>query len=59
MSISISLIPEVKQELDSLRKCLERLPEDQFNYQPHPRSMTLGQLATHLAQMLLWGTTTI
>ena len=59
MSFSLSLLPELDTELASLRKCLERLPGDQFGYQPHPRSMTLGQLATHVAQMPLWGATTI
>ena len=59
MSLSLFLLPGVDNELASLRKCLERLPGDQFGYQPHPRSMTLGQLATHLAQMPLWGATTI
>ncbi len=59
MSLSLSLLPELDNELASLRKCLERLSGDQFGYQPHPRSMTLGQLATHLAQMPLWGATTM
>ncbi len=59
MSLSLSLLPELDNELGSLRKCLERLPGEQFGYQPHPKSMTLGQLATHLAQMPLWGATTI
>ncbi len=59
MSLSVALLPELDLELALLRKCLERLPGDQFGYQPHPRSMTLGQLALHLAQMPVWGATTI
>jgi uncharacterized damage-inducible protein DinB len=38
---------------------LERLPADQFAYKPHPKSMSLGELATHVAQMPHWGATTI
>ena len=45
--------------MPSLRRCLERLPAGQFDYKPHPKSMTLGELATHLAQMATWGATTI
>lgn len=59
MPISPSLRHEFDHELISLRRCLERLPEDQFDYKPHPKSMTLRQLATHLAQMPIWGATTI
>jgi uncharacterized damage-inducible protein DinB len=59
MPLSPSLLRELESELPSLRRCLERLPADKFDYQPHPKSMTLGQLATHLAQMPEWGATTI
>jgi uncharacterized damage-inducible protein DinB len=59
MPLSPSLLQELESELPSLRRCLERLPAGQFDYKPHPKSMTLGELATHLAQMATWGATTI
>jgi uncharacterized damage-inducible protein DinB len=59
MSLSPSLLHELESELPSLRRCLERLPADQFAYKPHPKSMSLGELATHVAQMPHWGAMTI
>jgi uncharacterized damage-inducible protein DinB len=29
-----------------------RVPEDRFEWQPHPKSMTLGRLATHVADLV-------
>ena len=38
------------------RVVLERLPRQAFDWRPHPKSFTLGGLATHLAQIPHWGT---
>lgn len=54
MSISQSLLPEFDQEMRVTRRYFERLPEDQFGWRPHEKSMTLGHLATHLAQIPGW-----
>jgi uncharacterized damage-inducible protein DinB len=51
-SLALALLPELDQELQLTRRVLERVPEDYFGWQPHPRSMTLGQLATHTAGLL-------
>lgn len=59
MSISASLLPELEQELASTRKALERLPADKFGWKPHDKSMTMGALATHIANMYGWGTMTL
>jgi len=40
---------ELEREAVSTRRILERVPADQLDWQPHPKSMTLGQLAFHLA----------
>ncbi|WP_163856588.1 DinB family protein [Paenibacillus elgii] len=40
---------ELKREAGSTRMLLERLPEDKFSWRPHPKSMSLGQLALHTA----------
>ncbi|MEK5643511.1 damage-inducible protein DinB [Paenibacillus rhizosphaerae] len=42
-------IRELKREAESTRLLLERLPEDKLSWRPHPRSMSLGQLALHAA----------
>lgn len=47
-----ALLTELDHELLLTRRVLERAPEDYFNWQPHPKSMTLGKLAWHTAEML-------
>lgn len=59
MSISASLLPEFDQETGGTRKTLERLPEDKLDWSPHEKSMTMAGLATHIANMLNWGTITL
>ncbi len=55
MSIKDALLPEFDQEMAVTRRMLERAPESAFSWKPHERSMTLGGLATHLAQIPRWG----
>ncbi len=59
MTISQTLLPEFDQEMANTRKILERVPEDKFDYKPHEKSMTLGRLASHVAEMPTWATHTI
>ena len=54
MSISKSLLPEFDYEMATTRKLLERLPDEKFDWKPHPKSMALGGLATHLANIPTW-----
>jgi uncharacterized damage-inducible protein DinB len=42
---------ELKREAISATKMLERVPFDKWDWKPHERSMTLGQLATHVANI--------
>src|SRR3982751_5317602 len=49
-----SLINEMKNEIESTRKCLERLPAEKFSWKPHEKSMELGRLASHVAEMFGW-----
>jgi uncharacterized damage-inducible protein DinB len=51
MSISAALLPEFDQEMATTRRTLERVPEDKFGWKPHEKSMSLGHLASHLAEM--------
>jgi uncharacterized damage-inducible protein DinB len=59
MPIADTLLPEFDQEMANTRKTLERCPEDKFSWKPHPKSFSLGMLATHLATMPEWGVDTI
>jgi uncharacterized damage-inducible protein DinB len=59
MPIAEALIPEYDQEMEATRRVLERVPEDQFDWQPHEKSMTLGRLASHVAEIPGWAAMSI
>jgi len=59
MSFAQSLLPEFDQEMANTRKMLERLPNDKLDYKPDPKSMSMGRLAGHVAEMPGWGAMTI
>jgi uncharacterized damage-inducible protein DinB len=44
-----ALLNELRQEAETTKRLLERVPEDRLGWRPHPKSMTLGQLALHVA----------
>lgn len=46
-----ALAAELDRETPSTRRLLERVPADRLDWQPHPKSMTLGQLALHIASI--------
>jgi uncharacterized damage-inducible protein DinB len=54
MSLVDALLPEFDREMGSTRRVLERVPDGQFAWQPHPKSMTMGRLAEHLAELPHW-----
>lgn len=54
MPINSSLIAELKQEASNTRKMIERVPDENLAWSPHKRSMTLGRLATHIADIPVW-----
>lgn len=54
MSIVDAMIHEFTQESANTRKALARVPEDKFGWKPHEKSMTLGELASHLADAPEW-----
>ncbi len=59
MSISQALLPEFDQETANTRRTLERIPEDKLDFKPHEKSMSLGRLAGHVAELVGFGTTAI
>ncbi len=48
-SITAPMVGEITQEAATTRRVLERVPTDKLGWKPHPKSMTLGQLAMHVA----------
>jgi len=45
------ILQELEQESQATRRVLERLPEQSLQWRPHPKSMSLGQLAMHVANI--------
>jgi uncharacterized damage-inducible protein DinB len=54
MSFAESMIQEFAQESATTKKLLERLSDDTLTWKPHEKSMTMGRLATHVAEMSAW-----
>ena len=54
MSIAQSLLSEYDHEMAGCRKELERIPDGKFDFKPHAKSSTLGQLSNHLAGIPGW-----
>ena len=59
MSLAKALIPEFEHETAGLRRVFERVPADRFDYRPHPKSFSLGDLANHLATIPGWSISTL
>jgi uncharacterized damage-inducible protein DinB len=59
MKISEMFLPEFDQEMANTRRTLERIPEDKLDWKPHEKSMPLGRLAGHLAELAGWTTATL
>jgi len=49
MPIIDSILMELDQEAATTRRVLERVPEASLSWKPHTKSMSLGQLALHVA----------
>jgi len=59
MPIAQSILPEFDQEAAATRRVLEQVPDDHLAWQPHEKSMTLGRLASHIAEIPAWGMTAL
>jgi uncharacterized damage-inducible protein DinB len=57
--INQALLSEFDMEMANTRKTLERVPDDKLGWKPHEKSMTIGRLAGHLAELPWWGQVTI
>lgn len=54
----MELIPiflkEFEAEVLTTRTMLSRIPDDKYDWRPHPKSMTIRSLATHIAELPTW-----
>lgn len=51
MTVQELLLLEFDEEMGNTRRMLERVPEASLGWKPHEKSMTLGRLASHLADL--------
>ncbi len=49
MALIDGMLQELEQEAQATRRVLERVPNNQLAWRPHPKSRTLGELAMHVA----------
>ena len=54
MSMNQGLIAELKMEAASTKKILERVPTEKNDWKPHAKSMKMGNLANHVAELPGW-----
>ena len=54
MPIARTILAEFNHEMANTRKVLERIPEEQAGWKPHPKSYSLGDLAMHIMNLPTW-----
>ena len=54
MTIAQMLVPEFDHEMATTRTLLERVPDAAAAWKPHQKSMSMGELASHIAAMPGW-----
>jgi len=54
MSLAQLLLPEFDHEMANTRRMLAVVPAADAEWRPHPKSYTLGDLASHIATLPLW-----
>lgn len=59
MPIADALTPEFEHEIAITRSLLERIPDDKADWKPHPKSMSMGQLAIHIVNLTRWAEYTL
>ncbi|MCY4672261.1 MAG: DinB family protein [Bacteroidetes bacterium] len=48
---------DMEYEFGVTREMLSRIPDDCFDWRPHKKSWTMGQLACHIVDLLWWSVT--
>jgi uncharacterized damage-inducible protein DinB len=59
MAIKDLLLSEFDEEMKKTRTLLERVPADKKDFAPHTKSMTMGRLAPHVAELSGFGLTVL
>jgi uncharacterized damage-inducible protein DinB len=59
MTIAELLLPEVEQEMATTRRVLERVPDDKLGWKPHDKSWSMGDLSSHLVNLIKWAAFTM
>jgi len=54
MNIIELLLKEIEGEANITRKMLAIVPQDKYDWKPHPKSMSIKQLVTHIAELPGW-----
>lgn len=57
--LTTASLADLTLELATTRRVLERVPTDRFDWRPHEKSMAIGRLATHIADLLRWWRVTL
>jgi uncharacterized damage-inducible protein DinB len=55
MNMGEAMAQEFLQEAAATERLLDRVPDDRLDWKPHEKSMPLGRLATHVAEIPGWG----
>ncbi|HKF42707.1 MAG TPA: DinB family protein [Thermoanaerobaculia bacterium] len=50
-----AFLREYDVEMDTTRRLLARVPDSRLDWKPHPKSKSLGELATHVTELPRWG----
>ena len=53
-SVTAAAFADLQSELGSTRRILERVPDEHLAWKPHEKSMSLGDLAAHIANLVYW-----
>lgn len=59
MGVIEGMLQELEHEAQTTRKVLERLPEENFDWKPHPKSMSIRELGSHVATICEWTAPTL
>lgn len=59
ISVKTAVLGDLDQEVKTTRALLERVPDQNWDWKPHEKSMALGELATHIANIPYWMITTL
>jgi uncharacterized damage-inducible protein DinB len=59
MTIALQMLAELQQEGIATRKLLAQVPIDKKDWKPHEKSMSLGSLARHVAEIYGWPKETV